>query len=241
VTNSLILENLLLLDIETVPAHSTFQSLNPSMQELWLEKFTKIAPETDNAENGYENRAGIYAEFGKIICISAGHFQRKDEQWGLRIKSFYGDDEAEVISSFLAMIQQYAHKNRDLRFSGHNIREFDIPFICRRSIINQIPLPSILHLHGMKPWEVQMTDTLHLWRFGDIKHYTSLKLLAAIMDIPTPKDDIDGSMVAATYWQQNDLPRIVTYCEKDVITVAQILLRFKELPLLSAAQIETVN
>jgi predicted PolB exonuclease-like 3'-5' exonuclease len=199
----------------------------------------KIAPETDGAE-GYAARAGIYAEFGKIICISVGHFHQEHDRYHLRVKSFYGDEEKEVIDAFLNLADQYAARKKELLFAGHNIREFDIPYICRRAIINQCHLPDILQLHNLKPWEVRMVDTLHLWRFGDHKHYTSLKLLAAILGIPTPKDDIDGSMVAETYWKDHDLQRIAIYCQKDVITVAQLLLRFKGLFLLQDDQVATV-
>lgn len=235
------LENLLIIDIETVPGNSDFHALSPLFQELWLEKFTKIAPDSDEVAEGYQNRSGIYAEFGKIICISAGYFPNKTDQKNFRIKSFAGDDEAVLISQFFEAVKQFGSKIKMLTFCGHNIREFDIPYICRRAIVNHVSLPEQLHFQGKKPWEIMLLDTMHLWRFGDYKNYTSLKLLAGILDIPTPKDDIDGSMVGKVYWEEQNLDRIVTYCQKDVLTVAQLLLRFKQLPLLNNENIEIVS
>ncbi|TAM93409.1 MAG: 3'-5' exonuclease [Chitinophagaceae bacterium] len=239
--NALLLENLLFLDIETVPAEQSFQALSIRMQELWSEKFAKIEPESKDTATGFQNRAGIYAEFGKIVCISAGYFYENGGQKKLRIKSFFDDNEAILLRNFLETTVQFAKKIPGFIFCGHNIKEFDIPYICRRAIINRLDLPEQLHLYGKKPWEVNMLDTLHLWRFGDHKNYTSLNLLATILDVPTPKDDIDGSKVAEVYWQQQDLSRIAAYCQKDVLTVAQLVLRFKQLPLLTEENIEFVS
>jgi uncharacterized protein YprB with RNaseH-like and TPR domain len=239
--NNISLDHLFFLDIETVPSHRDYETLSPLMQELWLEKLTKIAPDSQDAPGEYAKRAGIYAEFGKIICISAGYFYSTGGQKKLRIKSFYSDDESVLLKDFLETVSQFTSRIPDLLLCGHNIREFDIPYICRRAVINNIALPAQLQLHGMKPWEVRLLDTLHLWRFGDHKNYTSLKLLAGILGIPTPKDDIDGSMVGNVYWQEHDFSRIVTYCQKDVLTVAQLLLRFKQFPLLTEEEIEIVS
>lgn len=239
--NTLLLENLLFLDIETVPAEQTFKTLSNHMQGLWSEKFTKIEPDSEDAAQGFQNRAGIYAEFGKIVCISAGYFYEASGQKKFRIKSFFQEEEAALIKSFLETTNQFARKIPGFLFCGHNIKEFDIPYICRRAIVNGLDLPEQLHLYGKKPWEVNMLDTLHLWRFGDHKNYTSLDLMATVLNVPTPKDDIDGSKVAEVYWQQRDLSRIATYCQKDVLTVAQLLLRFKQLPLLTEENIEIVS
>lgn len=239
--HTITLENLLILDIETVPGVAGFQDLSPAFQELWLDKFTKIAPDSEEVVEGYTNRSSIYAEFGKIICISAGYFYEKAGKKNIRIKSFAGHDEAGLISDFFAAIQQFAARIPQLTFSGHHIREFDIPYICRRAIINNLALPDQLVFYGKKPWEINLLDTMHLWRFGDYKHYISLKLLAGILGVPTPKDDIDGSQVATVYWEEKNLERIVTYCQKDVLTVAQVLLRFKGMPLLDNENIEIVT
>lgn len=226
------LDQLLLLDIETTPAAPAIEHLSEDMQQLWREKMAKTAPVSGNDDSAYADRAGIYAEFGKIVCISVGFFSLENNRYQLRLKSFYNDDEAVVLSGFLELINKFYAKYPRFQFAGHNIKEFDIPFICRRSVIHQLSLPQPLQLHGFKPWEVPMLDTLQLWRFGDFKHYISLKLLTAVMGIDTPKDDIDGSMVGKVYWEEKDLERIATYCQKDVLAVAQLLLKFKRLPAL---------
>jgi hypothetical protein len=240
VLDTILLENQLFLDIETVPEQRNFDALSPLMQELWIERFTKTAPDSSEAADGYRTQAGIFAEFGKIICISAGYFHGPPAKQKLRIKSFYDDDESILLGNFLETIIEFSAKIPRLSFCGHNIREFDIPYICRRTIVRQLKLPAALDFHGKKPWELMLLDTMQLWRFGDHRNYSSLKLLAGILGIPTPKDDIDGSEVAGVYWQAHDLPRIARYCEKDVITVAQLLLRFKLLPLLTDNDIEIV-
>lgn len=239
--NTLLLDNLLFLDIETVPVEQSFQTLSSRMQELWSEKFAKIEPESTDAALGFQNRAGIYAEFGKIVCISAGYFYENGGQKRLRIKSFFDNNEAVLLRNFLETTVQFAKKIPGFIFCGHNIKEFDIPYICRRSVINGIGLPDQLQLYSKKPWEVNMLDTLHLWRFGDHKNYTSLELMATLLNISTPKDDINGSKVAEVYWQQQDLSRIAAYCQKDVLTVAQLVLRFKQLPLLTEENIEFIS
>ncbi len=235
------LDQLLLLDIETTPAAPAIEHLSEDMQQLWREKMAKTAPVSGNEDSAYVDRAGIYAEFGKIVCISAGFFSLENNRYQLRLKSFYNDDEAVVLSGFLELINKFYAKYPRFQFAGHNIKEFDIPFICRRSVIHQLSLPQPLQLHGFKPWEMPMLDTLQLWRFGDFKHYISLKLLTAVMGIDTPKDDIDGSMVGKVYWEEKDLERIAAYCQKDVLAVAQLLLKFKRLPALTPADIIIVK
>lgn len=235
------LENLLFIDIETVPEKASYNDLPPLQQKLWLEKFTKTAPDCQNVAEEYPNHAGIYAEFGKIICISAGYFFTTGEQKNLRIKSYYGDNERTLLQEFLESLTRFQEKKRFLQLCGHNIREFDVPFICRRAIINDLTLPPLLQFHGKKPWEVMLLDTMQLWRFGDHRNYISLNLLAGVLNIATPKDDIDGSQVGHAYWQEGNLPRIVTYCQKDVLTVAQIILRFCRIPLLSDQNVETLS
>ncbi|MET3880576.1 ribonuclease H-like domain-containing protein [Chitinophaga sp. OAE865] len=235
------LDQLLLLDIETTPAAPAIEHLSEDMQQLWREKMAKTAPVSGNDDSAYVDRAGIYAEFGKIVCISAGFFSLENNRYQLRLKSFYHDDEAVVLSGFLELINKFYAKYPRFQFAGHNIKEFDIPFICRRSVIHLLSLPQPLQLHGFKPWEVPMLDTLQLWRFGDFKHYISLKLLTAVMGIDTPKDDIDGSMVGKVYWEEKDLERIAAYCQKDVLAVAQLLLKFKRLPALTPEDIIIVK
>jgi 3'-5' exonuclease len=234
--DNVFLENVLFLDIETVPQYPSFSEMPADMHKHWEKKSTAFRKENESAADVYE-RAGIYAEFGRIICISVGHLAVKDGLRKLRIKSFAGDDEKQLLIDFSAMIIKFAG-NREVDLCAHNGREFDFPYIARRLLINGLKLPKLLDIAGKKPWEVRFLDTLELWKFGDYKHYTSLDLLTRIFGIPTPKDDLDGSMVARTYWQERDLPRIVTYCQKDVGAIVQLLLRYKGEALLEQSQIE---
>lgn len=220
------LEKILVLDIETVPIKNDFTEISPAMQALWEEKTRWQRKEKNISASEYYENAGIYAEFGKIICISVGYFKQEDQAWDFRIKSFYNHDETEILHAFASLVNTYFCK-QDHLLCGHNSKEFDFPFIARRMLINHIPLPSKLDLAGKKPWEVAHIDTMDLWKFGDYKHYTSLNLLAAIFNIPSPKDDISGKDVRRIYWEENNLERIKIYCEKDVITVANLLLHFR--------------
>lgn len=242
------LENLLLIDIETVSERSVFNDLDDTWKTLWQEKVQRQLPEGISVEEFYPQRAGVMAEFAKVICISVGYFKKESGDIKLRLKSFYGHDEEELLQEFVTALQKMEMGNNKWSFTGHNIKEFDIPFICRRLIMNGMAIPPFLDFQNMKPWETNMIDTFQYWRFGDFKHYTSLKLLAAALKVPSPKDDIDGSMVGAVYWQpatedqkQKNLQRIVTYCQKDVLTTANIVMRFKNLPLLSNEQVEIVK
>ncbi|MBK6634000.1 MAG: ribonuclease H-like domain-containing protein [Chitinophagaceae bacterium] len=235
------IENLLLIDIETVSEYATFNELNKDWKQLWEEKVQRNLPEDTTAADFYPQRAGVMAEFAKVICISVGYFKREGKELKLRVKSFYGDDEKMLLQDFMAALQKMEINNNKWSFTGHNIKEFDIPFICRRLLINALTIPPFLDFQNMKPWETNMVDTFQYWRFGDYKHYTSLKLLAAALHVPSPKDDIDGSMVGDVYWKENDLERIVTYCQKDVVTTGNIVLRFKNLPLLPEEAVEIVK
>ena len=235
------LEHMLLIDIETVSEHPTFNGMNDDWKKLWEEKVQRQLPEHVTAEEFYPQRAAVMAEFSKVVCISVGYFKREGKAIHLRVKSFYGDDEKILLQDFIAALQKMETNNNKWSFTGHNIKEFDIPFICRRLLINGLHIPSFLDFQNMKPWETNMIDTFQYWRFGDYKHYTSLKLLAAALNVPSPKDDIDGSMVGDVYWKEKDLERIVIYCQKDVVTTANIVLRFKNLPLLAEDDVEIVK
>ena len=233
------IEDILFIDIETVPAVADFNLLDDTMKVLWEKKSKQIRTEEQSAEEAYE-KAGIYSEFGKIICISAGLMVEKNP-WTLRLKSFYGDDEKLILEDFSAMLTKFAKPPKEALLCAHNGKEFDYPYIARRMIINKVKIPALLDNAGKKPWEVKLLDTMELWKFGDYKSYTSLDLLTTILGIPTPKDDIDGSMVAGMYFVEKDIERIVTYCEKDVVAVAQTLLRFMNKPLIEADRIESVT
>ncbi len=218
----------LFLDIETVPEVGSWNELNSDWQNLWSKKVERQLGENETPEEFYGKRAGILAEFGKIICISCGIISDENK---IRIKSFYGDNESEILKEFNETLSgKYFDSN--LILCAHNGKEFDFPFMARRMIINGIELPKVLDMQGKKPWEIPHLDTMELWKFGDYKHYTSLNLLAAVLGIPTPKDDIDGSQVASVYYDDYDLERIKTYCEKDVLTVAQIFRKFRNETLL---------
>lgn len=231
----------LFLDIETVPYQASLHALSPYEQELWEEKRGKNREEGVDAEQYFFDNSGILAEFGKIVCISAGYFIENGGQLNFRVKSLYGDDEKAILSSFITLLQKFddAFKGQ-MVICGHNIREFDVPFICRRLIINNMindfP-PFFQRIQMAKPWDVPVLDTMDTWRFGDYKNYISLKLLAHCLGIPSPKDDISGKDVGKVYYLENGIDRIRVYCQKDVVTLAQIVLRLKGKPLLLPEQI----
>jgi 3'-5' exonuclease len=237
--NNVILEDVLFLDIETVPTASSYELLDKKMQALW-DKKSKQFRLPEQAPDAVYERAGIYSEFGKIICISVGVITEKNPL-SFRLKSFYGSDEKTLISDFSSMLTKFSRTNREVLLCAHNGKEFDFPYIARRMIINSLIIPELLDNAGKKPWEVKLLDTMELWKFGDYKNYTSLDLLTSTLGIPTPKDDIDGSMVAGIYYGENDIERIVRYCEKDVLAIAQVLLRFMNMPLIKEENIESVT
>lgn len=230
-------ENILFLDIETVPEQSNYNELSPNIQDLWTQK-TQYQRKEDISPSEFYERAGIWAEFGKIICISVGYFIYNNDFRNFRITSFSGE-EHQVLSEFRTLLNTHFNKPYHL-LCAHNGKEFDFPFIARRMVIHEIEIPNALNLFGKKPWEIQHLDTMELWKFGDYKNYTSLKLLTTILGIPSPKDDIDGSQVGKVYYQDKDLERIVTYCEKDTIAVAQIFLKYRRERLLTIEEVINV-
>jgi hypothetical protein len=231
------LETILFLDIETVPETASFSELSEIKQQLFAQKTEYQRKEEITPEEFY-TKAGIWAEFGKIICISVGFFVDITNERSFRVKSFTGEEKS-ILEGFKTLLDGHFNKPEHL-LCAHNGKEFDFPFMARRMIINNIPLPQKLNLFGKKPWEIAHLDTMDLWKFGDYKHYTSLNLLTNILGIPSPKQDIDGSQVADVYYKENDLERIVKYCEKDTVSVAQLLLRFNNLPLLTEEEIIVV-
>ncbi len=226
---------ILFLDIETVPQFQFYNELKDNWKNLWAKKSSYFLKENETPADVWK-KAGIYAEFGKIICISVGFITEEK----LRLKSFYGNDERKLLHEFRELTIKYFNKN-DKYLCAHNGKEFDYPYIARRMLINGISLPKILDLAGKKPWEIRHLDTLELWKFGDYKHYTSLELLTEIFNIPTPKDDIDGSMVSKVFYEDNDIERIVKYCEKDVLAVVQLFLRYKNQDLILPENIISVE
>lgn len=232
------LKDLVFLDIETVPGTERYADMDEDFQTLFADKTAYQRGEA-SAETFYEQRAGIWAEFGKIVCISMGYFTYKDAVRQFRITSFSGA-EKKILEDLAALINTYFNAPR-YWFCGHNIKEFDIPYIARRMLIQRLPLPEKLQLFGKKPWEITCLDTMDLWKFGDFKHYTSLKLLTKLLQVPSPKKDMDGSDVARVYYQEKDSAKIIAYCEKDVLAVAQLILRFRGDPLLKEEEIYTAE
>ncbi len=212
------IEKILFLDIETVPVNYKYKDLNKTSKELWDKKWQfnkEVAP-----EKHYE-KAGIYAEFAKVVCIGLGFYNRKK----FRIKSLTSDNELEILKQFSELLAEHFNTSTHL-LCAHNGKEFDFPFLCRRFLINNLPLPKVLQIQGLKPWEVKHIDTLDLWKFGDVKNFSSLNLLAHVLGIPSPKDDMDGSMVSKVFYEDKNLKKIETYCKKDVITLARVYNRF---------------
>lgn len=218
------LENILFLDIETAPEHASFDLCDEEMQQLYDTKTQYQRKDGQSPEEFYE-RAGIWAEFGKIVCLSAGYFTFRGDIRHFRVTSFCGE-EKQILKDFSNLLNNHFSQPQHI-MCGHNAKEFDFPFIARRMIINNLPIPQKLNLFGKKPWEIPHLDTMEMWKFGDYKSFTSLKLLTKILGIPSPKGDIDGSQVGHVYHVEKDIDRIVTYCEKDVVATAQVFLRFR--------------
>ncbi len=225
--------NVLFLDIETVPETYEHHQLSEETQLLWEEK-TRYQRQDESPEDFYR-KAGIWAEFGKIICISVGYFVPGTRHTQFRNKGFTVQA-AHILKEYKCLLKKIFNK-KNQRLCAHNGKEFDFPYIARRMLKHQIELPDQLQLFDKKPWEIPHLDTLQLWRFGDYKHYTSLKLMAHVLNIPSPKDDIDGSQVSKIYYEDQNLERIVEYCEKDTLTVAQLFLRLRNEPLIETHQI----
>ena len=225
-------EDILFIDIETVPQHPDFNELPEHFQHLWDKKSSYFRNEDQLAADVYE-RAGIYAEFGKIICISAGAIIQRSGERFYKVKSYHDTDEKRLLSEFNNMLEKFT-SNPGKKLCAHNGQEFDYPYISRRTLINGLKIPRILDISGAKPWEIKdrLLDTLQLWKFGDYKNYTSLDLLCAVFNIPTPKDDIDGSQVAKVYYTEGNLDRIIHYCEKDTLALANLFLRYKGEPII---------
>ncbi len=236
--SSIDFENILFLDIETVPETEQFVQLSEEKQLLFEQKTAYQRKEDTTVEEFYK-RAGIWAEFGKIICISIGYFSKFDAEKLFRVTSFYGEEE-QILSDFKQLLETHFSHPKYL-LCAHNGKEFDFPYIARRMIIHQISLPKKLQFFGKKPWEIPHLDTLEFWKFGDYKHYTSLKLLTSILGVPSPKIDIDGSQVAEVFYKEKNIERIVSYCERDTIAVAQLMLRFFNYPILEEENIVFVK
>lgn len=216
--------SILFFDIETVSECERFDELSERSQSLWTKKAKRISSDM-SADEAYANRAGIFAEYAKVVCISVGFLHQVNDTWKLKLKSFYGDDEYLLLSDFASFLRDKVPTTAIHSLCGHNIREFDIPFLCRRMLINRIDIPDMIDLRDTKPWErAHIIDTLQSWKFGDYKNYTSLDTLCNVFGIDSPKDAISGADVHRVYYEDDDLSSIVHYCEKDVFAVMQVYL-----------------
>ena len=240
--NDIKLSSILFLDIECVSGEATFEEVPETLAALWAAKAPRVmrvdSLTDEEVAASYTDRAAIYAEFGRIVCISVGIVAPTDEGEVLRVKSFADPDERVILDDFAALL----NSSSSLRnFCGHNIREFDIPYIGRRMLIHGMKLPGLIDLRGKKPWECKhLLDTMEMWSFGDRKNYTSLKLLAALFGVPSPKDDIDGSQVGRVFWEENDLDRIAVYCEKDVVATTNVFMALTHRPLIPEGRVKLV-
>ena len=222
------LKGILFIDIETVPVQPDYQQLTPELQKEWERKAKSMKPTAEGVLDApllFNERAGVFSEFAKVVCIGIGSVNKDESGWKMRLKGVTGHDEKKLLIDFCLLLERFATHHNEVRFCGHNIKEFDIPFLCRRMVINNVPIPGIMQLQGKKPWEINHLDTMELWRFGDYKNFTALSLLSAVLGIPSPKSDIDGSMVATVYYHEKDLPRISRYCLQDVYTSAKVYIR----------------
>jgi DNA polymerase elongation subunit (family B) len=217
------LGSLLFLDIETASTTESFESLDPRLQQEWIRKEKYMRSENPDPEPGsfFFDRAGIHAEFGKIICIGVGYFQvkKRDKKLLFRSKIFASEEEKEILMEMKALLER-----KKWILCAHNGKEFDFPYLCRRMLIHGISLPEPLQLAGKKPWELRHVDTMDLWKFGDYKHYTRLELLAGVFGITSSKESIDGSEVNASYYQEKNIEKIKAYCLRDVEVTARIYL-----------------
>jgi predicted PolB exonuclease-like 3'-5' exonuclease len=233
-------KNFLIIDIETASANKQYSDMDERLQALWNKKASFLHNEDEQTpQELYFSRGAIYAEFGKVICISVGIFTHENNDFGLRVKSFSFDDERKILEAFKNLLET-KFTSKDLVLVAHNGKEFDFPYICRRMLVNDLLIPEALDIRDKKPWEIQHIDTMELWKFGDRKNFTSLDLLAALFGVESSKDDIDGSMVNSVYYEENDLERISKYCQRDVMVTAQVFLKLNGLPKIKEENIEFI-
>jgi DNA polymerase elongation subunit (family B) len=226
------LRDILFIDIETVASTDDYSSIDERLKVQWSRKANFFRREGQlSDEELFHERAGIYAEFGKIVCVAVGRYlDNESGDLALRTRVYTGDDESELLTEVRNMLEKF--DSSSLRLCAHNGKEFDYPYLCRRMLINGVPLPATLNLSGKRAWEIPHLDTMELWKFGDYKHYTSLDLLAALFQIPSSKNNMDGSQVNYVYYHDKDLAKIAEYCREDVIVLAQLFLKLKGYPLI---------
>ena len=228
ILQSVNLEDLIFFDIETVPLVEDFAGLPEDLQEIWQQREGGKAPEGMDLAEWYSERAGLFAEFGQVVCVALGFFVRTKDGLSFRVKTIAHPEEELVLEEFSQVLHKHYPSLARHRLCGHNIKSFDIPYLCRRMLIHGMELHTQLDVAGLKPWEIPHLDTMELWQFGDRRSFASLKLLSAIFGIPSPKTDIDGSEVGRVFWEDNDLERIAAYCARDVVSTARIVLHLRD-------------
>ncbi len=234
------LEQIIFIDIETVPIFHHYKEMSKEMQTLWNKKADRINPSSQDHAKTYQEKAGIYAEFGKIIVIGLGYFKKKENSLTFRMKALKNNNEKDLLEEFNQLLTD-KFSSKAYRFCAHNGKEFDYPYLCRRMLINQMEIPTLLEIRGKKPWEINHLDTLELWKFGDYKHYTSLDLLCSVLNVPTSKTTIDGSKVAEKYYKENALTEIAEYCLRDVLATARVYQRLTNNSIIEEKNIHTFH
>ena len=221
------LRDILFLDIETVGAVEDHSGLTERFKTLWARKAAFFKrDEGQTVDQLFTQRAGIYAEFGRVVVIAIGrYFDAENGELGFKTKYFAGENEKDILTAFRMMLEKQDPVNT--RLCAHNGKEFDFPYLCRRMLINDMMPPALLNQTGRKPWDVTHLDTMDMWKFGDFKNYTSLDLLAALFNIESSKGVMDGSMVNEVFYKEKDLTKIAEYCIGDVVTIGQIYLKLK--------------
>lgn len=235
-------KNTLFIDIETVSGESNFSLLSERMKHFWLRKAKNVANSQNlSLEDLYVDKAALFAEFGKIVVIGMGFlYQNKEKELSLKVKTIANKDERALLLEFIEFING-TYKNKELTLVAHNGKEFDFPYLCRRMLVNGLEIPKPLQLQGKKPWEVLHQDTMELWKFGDRKVYISLDLLAELLGIPGSKTNLTGDKVHGVYYHENDLAKIAAYCVEDVVTLAQLYLRYHFLQMVEEKNIDRIT
>ena len=223
------IEHILFIDLETAPIQYRYNELSQTTKELWDKKMLYVK---DTTPEQHYAKAGVFAEFAKVVCIGLGFMSNGK----FRTKAIAGENEKEILMEFSSLMKSHFYKEEHF-LCAHNGKEFDYPFLCRRLLVNQLPLPKLLQIQGFKPWNVKHLDTMEMWRFGDIKNFTSLNLLAHIFNIPSPKDDMDGSMVSKVYHEDDNIEKIKKYCLKDVVTLARVYQKYTNQTMLTEKDI----
>lgn len=235
-------KNILFIDIETASGVNTYTTLTENMQKLWLRKARSLMnPLQKPLEDLYFERAALFPEFGRIISIGMGFlFYNKNKELSLKVKTISNKNEKDLLLEFNQFIES-TYPSKELSLVAHNGKEFDFPYLCKRMLVHQLVIPKALQLQGKKPWEVVHQDTIEWWRFGDKKGYVSLELLAEIMGIGNVKTDLSGDKVNYTFYIEKDLEKIKKYCAEDVITLAQLFLRFNFIDYIQEKNIQRIT